>query len=330
MEHPALRTRFTELVGCLVPIQLAGLGGGIGTPELALAVARAGGLGLIGHAYSPQELVAFLDVHQDVSPGEVGVNFLVPFLDPEHVDLLAAHVPVIDFFYGTPDPGIVERAHGGGALASWQVGGADEARAAVDAGCDFLIAQGVEAGGHLRGRCALLPLLDEVLDAVAVPVLAAGGIATGRALAAVLAAGADGARVGTRFVASAESGAHDDYVAALLSADSSATTFTTRFSAEWPDAPHRVLESCVKAAAAADTSTVGNLEGPGGRTAIPRWSSQPPSLAISGEIAAMAMYAGMGVGMVRDASPAGDIVRQLVAEASTSLASGAVTVTSQQ
>src|SRR5262245_33310358 len=97
-------------------------------------------------------------------------------------------------------------AHAGGALVSLQVGSVNEARAAVDAGVDVIIAQGTEAGGHVRGHSRLPPLLTAILDAVDVPVLAAGAIGHPRALAAVVAAGADGARVGTAVVASHESG----------------------------------------------------------------------------------------------------------------------------
>src|SRR5205807_2215219 len=96
------------------------------------------------------------------------------------------------------DRGACRRGLGGrraGALASWQVGSLREALAARDAGCDFIIAQGIEAGGHIRGKIGVLALLSEVLDAVDIPVLAAGGIGSGRSLAAVLAAGAAGARV---------------------------------------------------------------------------------------------------------------------------------------
>src|SRR5207248_5682729 len=105
--------------------------------------------------------------------------------------------------------------HAGKALAAWQVGSLEEAQAAVDAGCDFIVAQGVEAGGHVRGRISLLPLLDEVLPVVGIPVVAAGGIGTARAMAAALAAGASAVRVGTRFVAAVESEAHPHYKEAL-------------------------------------------------------------------------------------------------------------------
>jgi nitronate monooxygenase len=305
-------TRFTELVGCRVPIQLAGLGGGIGTPELAAAVASAGGLGLVGHAYSADQLVAIFDSFADPAPGRLGVNFLMPFLDLALVEAAAPRVRVVDCFYGDPTTVVVERAHEGGALVSWQVGDAEEARAAVDAGCDFVIAQGTEAGGHVRGRLALSKLLEDVLSAVSVPVLAAGGITTGRAVAAALSAGADGVRVGTRFVVAEESGAHPDYVAALLAASGEDTELTTRFNLDWPGAPHRVLTSCIAAADRSDEPVTGFVARAGERTPIARWSSRPPAQGVEGDIAAMALYAGTGVGAVRTRAPAAAIVGELM------------------
>jgi nitronate monooxygenase len=201
-----LRTRFTDLVGCSAPLQLAGMGGGVGTPELASAVARAGGLGMIGPALSSEELRVSLDGLREDPPGVIGVNFLMPFLEGAAVEVSASRARVVEFFYGDPDAELVRTVHEGGALASWQVGSVAEARAAVQAGCDLVVAQGTEAGGHVRGRLGLLPLLGEVLEAVEVPVVAAGGMGTSRGVAAALAAGAAGVRVGTRFVAAAESG----------------------------------------------------------------------------------------------------------------------------
>src|SRR4030067_1121270 len=139
-----LRTALTELVGCTVPIQQAGMGP-LANPDLAEAVANAGGQGMVSVHWMPEDVLA-------------------PMLD---------------------DPR--RRTPGG-------------------VGCDFLVAQGIEAGGHVRGQSTLLALLDAVLPEVSVPVLAAGGIATGRDLAAVLAAGASGARVGTRLPAAGRAG----------------------------------------------------------------------------------------------------------------------------
>jgi NAD(P)H-dependent flavin oxidoreductase YrpB (nitropropane dioxygenase family) len=100
----------------------------------------------------------------------------------------------------------------------------------AEAGCDLIVAQGVAAGGHIRGTVGLQALLDEVLIAVEVPVLAAGGIGTGRALAAALVEGASGARVGTRFVAAAEADAHPEYVGRLIAARAEDTVYTQAFS----------------------------------------------------------------------------------------------------
>src|SRR5204862_5122555 len=118
----------------------------------------------------------------------IGCNFLAPFLDAAAVEAAAAVVPFVECFYGDPDAGVVRRIHeaGGQALAAWQVGSRDEAVAAADAGCDVIVVQGVEAGGHVRGTTPLLELLSAVRDALGdgVPLVAAGGIATGAAAAA--------------------------------------------------------------------------------------------------------------------------------------------------
>ncbi len=150
--------------------------------------------------------------------------------DPGCFALAGRRARVVEFFWAWPDPALIETVHEQGALVSWQVGSREEAVAAAAAGSDLIVAQGMEAGGHVRGKIGILALLDEVLAAVDVPVLAAGGVGTGRALAAVLAAGADGARVGTRFVAAEESDAHPLYVEALLAAGPADTVYTEAFS----------------------------------------------------------------------------------------------------
>src|SRR5215212_10423324 len=189
-----LATRFTDLVGCTIPIQQAPIGG-CANPRLAAAVAEAGGLGMVSVTGDPPDVVADqLDQARHLSAGPIGAHFFLLMVDrdstPESVAAAAERAPVVDFFYADPDPDLVEIVHAAGALASWQIGSVEEAQAAADAGCDFVIAQGIEAGGHVRGQTGVLALLDVVLSAVDVPVLAAGGIGTGRTLAAVLAAGA--------------------------------------------------------------------------------------------------------------------------------------------
>lgn len=325
-----IATDFTRLVGCAAPLQLAGMGG-MATPPLIAAVANAGGLGMLGAAMMrPDVLGAVLDELREATPaGKVGVNFLMPFLQPECVDVAADKADVVEFFYDDPDGDLIQRVHAGGALACWQVGSPAEARAAIDAGCDMIVAQGVEAGGHVRGTLPLFVLLDRVLDFAEVPVLAAGGTPTGSGLAAALAAGAAGVRIGTRFLAATESVAHPHYVDALLQAGSDDTVLTTAFSDGWPDAPHRVLESCVAAAGAHDGPIVGTAV-LGGRTAqIPRFNVVPPDASASGDIAAMCLYAGQSVEAVARREPAADIVHGILGDAQRSLQAAAATLTQE-
>lgn len=306
-----LRTPFTDLVGCERPLQLAGMGW-VSGPELAVAVSEAGGLGMLALPMLPAEALAgLLDEVAGQTSKPVGLNVLAPFLDPEAVRVAASRVRVLEFFYGDPDPELVSTAHDGGALAGWQVGSLDEARAAADAGCDLVVVQGTEAGGHVRGGEPLFPLLGRVLDAVDVPVVAAGGIATGRTMAAALAAGASAVRVGTRFVAAAEANAHPDYVDALLEARGEDTVLTTAFSEGWPDAPHRVLRSAADRARSLEGEAVGETELGGEKMPVPRLSPMAATRDVTGDVAAMALYAGQAVDEVTRVQPAAEIVREL-------------------
>lgn len=284
----------------------------IGTPQLAAAVTNAGGLGMLPGGEDRAALDSLLEEVVARTSGPLGVNFLLPFLDPEAVDVAASRARLVEFFYGDPDPDLVGRVHAAGALAGWQIGSVGEARAAVEAGCDVVVAQGTEAGGHVRGGLALFPLLEQVLGTVGVPVVAAGGIATGRTVAAALAAGADAVRVGTRFAVAREAAAHPDYVEALLRAVGEDTVLTEAFGLDWPNAPHRVLRSCLEAAEALDDVVVAVRDEGAREAPIERWDSTPPSTDVRGRVAAMALYAGEGVAAVQRVQPAAEIVRDLV------------------
>jgi NAD(P)H-dependent flavin oxidoreductase YrpB (nitropropane dioxygenase family) len=296
-------TRFTQLLRCRHPLQQAPMGG-MATPALAIAVARAGGLGMVSGATGHAALSAQLELLG--TGATIGVNFLVPFLDDAALETACGRVPYVEFFWGTPTRRRVDTVHAGGARAGWQVGSAEEAAAAVDAGCDLIVVQGVEAGGHVRGTVGLLPLLDEVRVAVSVPVVAAGGIGSGRAMAAALAAGADAVRVGTRFLAASESTAHPAYVDALVRARAEDTVITTAYGDGWPDAPHRVLKSAIDAGRALGRAQT--------------WSPDWPSTEFVGPAEARALYAGQSVGSVRRREPAATIVADLVDEAEEALA----------
>jgi nitronate monooxygenase len=316
-------TRFTELVGCREPIQLAPMGG-IGTKALIRAVVDAGGMGMAAFPLQPVDAVAGqLDALAGVTP--VGVNVLVPLMtDPAVVTVAAERGHLVDFYHASPDASLVGLAKQHGVTVAWQVGSVADARLAVDAGVDLIVVRGLEGGGRLHGRRPLWPLLFDVLDAVGddVPVLAAGGIATGRGLAAALTAGAAGVRMGTAFVATAESGAHPTYKAALVAAAGGDTVVTEEFSVLWPEGPRpaRVLRSALEAARARPDGPVGRIPvGPEWRD-LPRFAIAPPTERTEGDIEAMALYAGDGVGAVHAIERAAIVVARVVAEAEALLA----------
>ena len=243
-----MATRFTELVGCSVPIQQAPIGDLARAPALPVAVARAGAHGMLAAVSTPaDELEPVLAELSADTGGAWGVNVVVLLTPRESIELAAERAPLVDFHQGDPDAALVELVHRGCGLASWQVGTAAEARAAEAAGCDLIVAQGTEAAGFTSGRAGTLPLLQEVLDTVSVPVLAAGGIGTARGVAAALAAGAAGVRIGTRFVAATEAGADPGYVEALTAAHAEDTVLTDRFSPPGIPIRSRAVRSAVDA-----------------------------------------------------------------------------------
>jgi nitronate monooxygenase len=309
-----LTTPFTELLGCRVPLQQAPMGG-VTTPELVAAVAGAGAVGMVPAQMLPADaLASLLEDLTARTDGVVGVTFLLPFgADPACVEVAAAKARLVDFYYGDPDPGLVALAHDGGALASWQAGSVAEAVAAADAGCDLVAVQGMEGGGRIRGRVALLPLLTEVLDAVELPVVAAGGVAGARGVAACLAAGAAAVRVGTRLLATEEAGAHPAYRAALLEARAEDAVLTDAFSVLWPNGPepHRTLRSAVEAAEAFQGEVVGETRMGATTLPVPRFGVPCPNRDTTGEIAAMVHYAGQSVGATRQVLPAAQVIAEL-------------------
>jgi nitronate monooxygenase len=291
--------------------------GSILSPELAAAVSNAGGLGQLTLTGDVGDAKRKLDRLASMTSRPFGINLLIPYLDREVLELAARRARVIDFFWGDPDPELVCVAHDAGALASWQVGSTAEAIAAEAAGCDFIIAQGFEAGGHIRGTLGLLPLLGAVIDAVSVPVLAAGGIGNGRSIAGVLAMGAAGVRMGTRFIAAAESNAHPDYVKALIAARAEDSVRTNRFHVQCALCPstHGVLRQAIEAADAFDGEYVAEIKFEGELERIVRFRGIPPFKGFQGHIEAMACYAGQSVGDVRGVQPAAVIVAELAESA---------------
>jgi len=304
-------TAFTELVGCRVAIQQAPMGS-VSTPSLAVAVAEEGGVGTITALGMPADhLDAVLSEMVARTSGVLAVNFLTEQVDADAVAVAAGRVRVVDFFWSDPKASLVELAHRGGALVCWQVGSVEEAQSAADAGCDVIAVQGVEAGGHVRGMTPLLPLLDAVLTKVSVPVLAAGGIGDRAAFRQVLDRGAAGARVGTRFAATQESGAHPAYKQAIVAAGLGATEITDSFAvcplcATSPRA--RVLRSCVDAVHNLSSDQAGETVIGNQRIALVKGHGLPPSVNTTGHIEAMPLYAGESVAAIETVEPVSEVI----------------------
>ena len=228
---PMLKTRLTEMFGLTRPIVLAPLGGGATSGRLASAVNAAGGLGLFGGIYSAgpawiREQVRFM---RERTTKPFGVGFITEQI-PQRIENFRAcldeRIPVFAFSFGDPTTYVAE-AKRVGARVLCQVQTPEAARLALDLGTDVLVAQGNEAGGH-TGRLGTLPFLAQVLDiAGGTPVIAAGGIASGRALAAVLAAGGEGAWIGTPLLATHEAiEVSDRYKKCIVESDGQDTVYT--------------------------------------------------------------------------------------------------------
>jgi NAD(P)H-dependent flavin oxidoreductase YrpB (nitropropane dioxygenase family) len=305
----------TSLLRSELALQLSPMGSVLETPALPLAFAAAGGhavypsLGLPPEALEP--ILDALSAQTDA----FGVNFLPPLMQRETLELAAAKAPYVDFFLAEPDPQLVALVHAGGAICGWQVESAAEARAAEAAGADVVIAKGNESGGRKRVEAPPLDeLLDAVLEAVALPVIATGGIASATRVSDVMVRGAAGVRTGTRFIAAAESDAHPVWVAALIAAEPGDSVVSTAFNEGMPvPGPHRVLQSAIDAAQALPDGEIGLLRMLGAEIPVPRFAPFPPTKASTGAVEAMALYAGTSVSGVHAVQPAAEIVAELAA-----------------
>ena len=295
------------------------------TPELAIAVSNGGGLGAIGTG-SRGARAADL-VRERVSRTKSGtsrpfaVNFLLAF-DPATLPLaLELGAPIIQFAWGIPSAENVAAIRKARAKMGIQISSVAGARRALDVGSDYLICQGTEAGGHVQATKALYEVLPAVIDqAKTVPVVAAGGIANGAHIRRALLAGASGVLIGTRFVATKEAGAHDDYKGAITRAKAADTVLTVCFQNEWANAPHRTLRNkTLEMWEAAGCPPPGKRPGEGdilatnaatGATKL-RYSAFTPEPGDRGALTELVLYAGQGVDAIRDIPSAGELVARL-------------------
>jgi nitronate monooxygenase len=306
-----LRSRLRELVDVEHPILNAPMGGGDAPAELAAAVSEAGGLGMIGGTTAGGTKWLREQIHavrsMTTKPFGVGLISHLPGASELMEVAIRERVPVIAHSFSDPTPFVAD-AHRGGAVVICQVRTIEGARQALRAGVDVVTAQGTEAGGH-TGEVSTFPLVPAVVDTVApVPVLAAGGIADGRGVAAAFMLGAEGVWLGTRFLATPEAGVSPEYRRRVLAAGPHDTVLTEVFDVAtglaWPPG--------VRGRAIRDTFT-------------DRWHGHEQQLRqrvgaatdhpVGDDPVPVALYAGEAVGMISHAEPAGDVVRLLAAEA---------------
>jgi len=322
----AIRTALTEAFGLEYPIVLAPMGpgsamGGVGGGRLAAAVSNAGGLGLVGGGYGdPNWVRTQLELVRSSTERSWGIGLITWYITEEVVDLaLRYHPAAVLLSFGDIRP-YASPIKAAGCTLLCQIQEVEAAREAVEAGADIIVAQGREAGGH-SGPRSTLPLVPAVVDAVApVPVLAAGGIADGRGLAAALMLGAQGVMMGTRFSAATESLTHEQAKARIVAARAADTVQTrvvdiVRGYASWPE-PYtgRVLRNdfCERW-----HGREGELE-----AALDTEAPAYQSAFQDGDFDTAAIFAGEAVDLIDAVVPAGELVQRTGAEAEARLRDG--------
>jgi NAD(P)H-dependent flavin oxidoreductase YrpB (nitropropane dioxygenase family) len=291
-------------------------------PALAAAVSNAGGLGMLALTWSTP---AGDVVRQTAGLTErpFGGNLVLASDQHRRLDeALEAGLRIVSLFWGDPAD-YVKQVHDADGIVLHTVGSAEEARRAVASGVDIVVAQGWEAGGHVWGQVATLPLVPAVVDAVApVPVIAAGGIGDVRGVAAVFALGAQAAWVGTRFLLAQEMPIHEEYRRRVIGASEADTRwYPDLYEVGWPDAPNRSLDnSTAEAWEAAGRPPPGSRPGEGdviahfaSGEAIVRYEPAAPMAGTTGDIEAISLWAGQSVALAREQQTAAEIVAELVA-----------------
>ncbi len=314
-----MRTPVCELLGIDRPIVQAPIGAAAG-PQLAAAVSQAGALGMLALSWA-RDTAGLVSQTAALTGCPFGGNLVLAWDQHRRLhQALEAGLRIVSLTWGDP-AGYVEEAHEAGAVVLHTVGSAEEARRARAAGVDVIVAQGWEAGGHVWGSIATLPLVPAVVDAVdPVPVIAAGGIGDGRGVAAVLALGAQAAWLGTRFLLAEEAPVHQVYRDLLIgSNETDAHWYANLYDVEWPDAPHRAIRNATaKAWEAAGSPESGQrpgegevvARGPSGEPLV-RYASATALAGATGNVAELSLWAGQSVALARQPQAAADIVAEL-------------------
>ena len=313
-------TPVLELLDIQYPIVQAPVGG-IATPELAAAVSNSGGLGGLALSWcSLQEAECKIRNFQSLSSRPMYANFVLNFEPLNLQRALELGVTIIQFSWGMPSKDIVDLIRSYDAVMGIQVGNREGAKKAIALGADYLVCQGNQAGGHVQGSRTLESALNEIMElSDGIPVLASGGISSGMAVKQVMDLGASGVVMGTRFVASIESGAHAVYKEALITSNSNDTVLTVCMNKGWDNAHHRIIRNSTFNQWEADgCNAIGNRPGEfdtiakhSDGTAVERYSFSAPILGDQGHIEAMTMYAGHSVNHIHQLKSARDIVSDI-------------------
>ncbi|MDA8381289.1 MAG: nitronate monooxygenase [Actinomycetota bacterium] len=315
-----MRTRLTEILGVEHPVMLAGMGG-VSYHRLAAAVSEAGGFGCLGASTMPPNvMVDEMAAVRELTAKPFGVDLLTAMpgdMAGQVEKIVEGGASVFVAGLGVPAD-VIDLCHRNGLLVVNMCGKVAHARKAVDAGCDVVVAQGTEAGGH-TGRVATMPLVPQIVDAVGdqVPVVAAGGIFDGRGLAAALALGADGVWVGTRFIATPEAHGVGGYKDALLRTGEDGTTISRAYSGK----TMRVVQNEYTAYFDGHPDELQGFPAQIGRSIEDGAFHLGGDVDTAGVDPARECYpAGQGIGGIRALAPAAEIVHQFVTEAEAILA----------
>ena len=326
----SIPTVLTKRFGLRYPVIAAPLGRGA-TPQFLAALAREGSMGFVALMHMPEsEVRQILSAYIAATGGgdRFGVNLTLINDQTRRLDAaLEAGCRIVSLWQGEPTR-YARRAKDAGAVVFWTVSGPRDAARAADIGVDFIVAQGREAGGHLVGEAPLMSLLPAVVDAAGdVPTIGAGGIADGRGLAAALALGACGVWMGTRFVASVESGNHPGYKERIAKAGFADLLETTLFDGGWPESPHRVIRNSTVArweeagcpapgARPSEGEQIGTF--PEGAPML-RYNAATPWDSMDGDWEAGPHYAGTSAALVRRVEPIADVLSRIEADAEAAL-----------
>lgn len=316
-----MRNRFMDMFGLSAPILQAPIGSASNV-ALATAVAKGGGMGSLAMTWTERDEGLATADQLKAAGLPFFFNFVLRFGSERPAWYREAGLPAITLSWGI-DAALIAQLKSAGTRVGVQAGSVAGARAAIAAGADFIIIQGIEAGGHVQSSTPLARLLGETLAlAGSVPVIATGGISTAAEIARVMKAGAQGVMMGTRFVASDESLAHHAYKQAIVAAASDQTVYTNCFDIGWPYAMSRVLRnSTFEMWETAGNPAAPNRPGEGGITfrkgdeSFIRYCDTPPTVGAEGDLLAGCLYAGTSVDGITSVRPAAEIVSSLWAEA---------------